>query len=139
MNQLLQFYCLCLFPHFLKSSKVERYGTTYLELHMSEIDQLVAWVDEMRNRYYVTDGEKIFTESDAIQIMLGSNISSSRDPISPKDQVSKQAEAHASVCTRNSAKQPTKHQLYNGRQKLAEHLPSCNLDVTRLPKEIHQW
>ena len=53
---------------------MEKYGKTYLELHMSEINQLVAWVDELRNHYDVTDGENTFTESDAIQIMLGSNI-----------------------------------------------------------------
>ena len=122
-------------PQVLQSGEVWK---TYLELHTSEIDQLVAWVDKMRNHYYVTDGENIFTESDAVQIMLGSKISSSCDPIFPKGQASKQAEAHASVCTPNSAKQPTKHQLYNGRKKLAEYFPSCNLDVTHLPKEIHR-
>ena len=141
VNELLQFYCLCRSPHFLKSHKLEKYGKAYLELHMSEIDQLIPWVDEMRNEYHASDSEKIFTESGAFQIMLGSSKSSCCDPTSPMDQVGKQAEVHAyaSVCMPKSAKRPSKHQLCNGRQKRAKHLPSGNLDVNRFPKEIHQW
>ena len=61
---LLTFYChsgsKC---HHSLNSKVEKYGKVYLELHMSEVDELVMWVDEMRERYFGVDGEKIFNNA----------------------------------------------------------------------------
>ena len=117
VNELLQLYLLFQSPHLLKSCKVEKYGKAYLELQLSEIDQLIPWMDEMRNDYHASGGEKIFTESGAFQSMLGSSM----------DHVGKQAEVHActSVCMPKSAKRPSEHQLCNGRQSVLNifHLP----------------
>lgn len=63
---LLVFYCSSKCPHHL-SSMVEKYGKVYLELHMSEVDVFVMWVNDMRERYYGVDGERIF--ENAAQIM----------------------------------------------------------------------
>ena len=57
--ELLLFYCVSQCPDLL-DSKVEKYGKQYLELHYSEVDKLVFWIDEMRDRYYGMDGENIF-------------------------------------------------------------------------------
>ena len=141
VNELLQFYSLCQSPHLIKSRRIEKYGKAYLELHLSEIDQLIPWVEEKRNEYHESDGEKIFTESTAFQSMLDSSKSSCCDPISLVDQVGKQAEVHAyaSVCMLKSAKRPSKNQLSNERKKCAKYLLPGNLDVNHFPREIHQW
>ena len=41
----------------LLSSKVAKYGNVYLELYYSDIDKLVFWADEMREKYYGLEGE----------------------------------------------------------------------------------
>ena len=56
---LLMFYCCSKCPHHL-SSKVKKYGRVYLELYMSEVDKFIMWVDDMREKYYGADGERIF-------------------------------------------------------------------------------
>ena len=66
--ELLRFYCLSQCPQLLDCSKVVKFGKTYLELHKSQIDKLVMWVDETRDAYYGIEGEKIFAK--AAQIML---------------------------------------------------------------------
>ena len=66
--ELLRFYCLSQCPQLLNSSKVVKYGKTYLELHMSQIDKFVMWVTEMRDAYFGIEGEKIF--ANAAQIMF---------------------------------------------------------------------
>ena len=68
VSELLIFYCASQCPQLL-SSKVDRHGKMYLELHNSE--NLVYWVDEMRERYYGMEGEGIF--ENAAQIMFTSN------------------------------------------------------------------
>ena len=37
-----------------------KYGKMYLDLHYSEVDKLIFWVDELRERYYGIEGERIF-------------------------------------------------------------------------------
>ena len=59
ISELLVFYCVSRCPGIL-NSKVVKYGKMYLELHYSEVDKLIFWVDEMRERYYGTEGEGIF-------------------------------------------------------------------------------
>ena len=44
-------------------TKVLRYGKVYLELHNSEVDELIMWVDEMREKYFGFDGEKVFDKA----------------------------------------------------------------------------
>ena len=63
---LLMFYCNSKCPHHL-SSMAEKYGKVYLELYMSEVDELIMWVNDMREKYYGVDGERIF--ENAAQIM----------------------------------------------------------------------
>ena len=70
VSELLIFYCASQCPHLL-SSKVVKYGKMYLELHYSEVDKIVFWVDEMRERYYGTEGEGIF--ENATLIMFSNN------------------------------------------------------------------
>lgn len=45
---------------------VVKYGNIYLELHYSEIDKLVFWVDKMREKYYGLKGGDIFKNADQI-------------------------------------------------------------------------
>lgn len=56
---LLTFYCNSKCPSHL-NSKVQKFGKVYLELHTSDVDELVTWVDEMREKYFGIDGDKIF-------------------------------------------------------------------------------
>ena len=58
-SELLLFYCASQCPGIL-NSKVMKYGKVYLDLHYSEVDKLIFWVDETRERYYGTEGERIF-------------------------------------------------------------------------------
>jgi hypothetical protein len=67
MCELLIFYCASQRSQLL-SSKVVKYGNIYLDVHYSEVDKLVFWVDEMRERYYGLEGEEIF--KNAAQIMF---------------------------------------------------------------------
>lgn len=53
-------------------TKVLKYGKVYLELHNSEVDELVMWVDEMREKYFGIDGEKIF---DKAALIMSTNLS----------------------------------------------------------------
>ena len=68
--ELLIFYCASQCSQLLRS-KVVKYGNVYLELHYSEVDKLVFWVEEMREKYYGLEGEEIF--KDAAQIMFHEN------------------------------------------------------------------
>ena len=70
ISELLIFYCASQYPQLLRS-KVNMYGKMYLELHYSEVDELVYWVVEMRERYYGMEGEGIF--ENAVQIMFTGN------------------------------------------------------------------
>ena len=70
VSELLIFYCAS--QRFqLLSSMVAKYGKMYLELHYSEIDKLIYWVDEMRDKYYGSEGAGIF--ENAAQIMFSNN------------------------------------------------------------------
>ena len=71
MNELLYFYCASQCPQLLECSKVVKYGKTYLELHCSQMDKLVTWVNEMREIFYGIDGENIFES--AAWMMLTKN------------------------------------------------------------------
>ena len=71
MNELLYLYCASQCPQLLVCSKVVKYGKTYLELHCSQMDKLVTWVDEMREMFYGIDGENIFES--AARMMLTKN------------------------------------------------------------------
>ena len=71
MSEILIYYSASQCPHLLSSKVVKKYGKVYLELHDSEVDKLVYWVDEMRERYYGMDGERIF--ENAAQIMFTKN------------------------------------------------------------------
>ena len=69
LSELLTFYGASQCPQLL-SSKVDMYGKMYLELHHSVVDELVYWVDNMRERYYGMEGEGIF--ENAAQIIFTS-------------------------------------------------------------------
>ena len=70
VSELLIFYCASQCRQLL-SSKVDMCGRMYLELHYSEVDELVYWVDEMRERYCGMGEKRIF--ENAAQTMFTSN------------------------------------------------------------------
>ena len=75
MIPVLVFYCSSVCAHHL-GSKIEKYGKLYLELHMSEIDELIMWVHDMREKYGVMVFENAATiMNTGILIDVDSNLS----------------------------------------------------------------
>ena len=59
MVELLRFYCQTKSPHLLSSSRVQRFGKSYLNLHSDQIDELVDWVQHTREKFDV-EGRSVF-------------------------------------------------------------------------------
>ena len=59
LTELLKFYCLSEYNDILQSSRVEKFGNTYLHLHAEQIDKLIDWVARMRQLH--EEGADVFT------------------------------------------------------------------------------
>ena len=56
VNELLRFYSS---PLSLNLPEIKKFGEMYFELHASQVDELIMWLNGMRKRY--NEGERIFS------------------------------------------------------------------------------